>query len=89
MFAIMGLKLVLVDGKSISSRMTLDDGSTAPGRFTDGFLYLAQGRSAEEVAEQLASVWTAALYPGVVPAGELRPGSPGGHLWGVPAPKFE
>ncbi|SHM88730.1 monosaccharide ABC transporter membrane protein, CUT2 family [Cryptosporangium aurantiacum] len=44
MFAIMGLKLVLVDGKSISSRMTLDDGTTAPGRFTDGFLYLAQGK---------------------------------------------
>lgn len=43
MFAIMGLKLVLVDGRSISSRMTLEDGSTAPGRFTDGFLWLARG----------------------------------------------
>jgi AcrR family transcriptional regulator len=57
------------------------------------FLYLgtdenSAGRSAEEVCEQLAAVWTAALYPGVVPASELRPGSTGGHLWGVPAPKF-
>jgi simple sugar transport system permease protein len=43
MFAVMGLKLVLVDGRSISSRMTLEDGSTAPGRFTSGFLWLARG----------------------------------------------
>ncbi len=43
MFAIMGLKLVLVDGRSISSRMTLEDGTTAPGRFTQGFLWLARG----------------------------------------------
>jgi TetR/AcrR family transcriptional regulator, ethionamide resistance regulator len=53
------------------------------------FLYLDRGRSAEEVAAQLSTVWTAALYPGVVPARELQPGSSGGHLWGVPAPKFE
>jgi AcrR family transcriptional regulator len=55
------------------------------------FLYLGPGggRSAEEVAEQLSTVWTAALYPGVVPARELQPGSSGSHLWGVPAPKFE
>jgi simple sugar transport system permease protein len=43
MFAVMGLKLVLVDGRSISSHMTLEDGSTAPGRFTEGFLWLARG----------------------------------------------
>ncbi len=43
MFAIMGLKLVLVDGRSLSSRMTLEDGTTAPGRFTQGFLWLARG----------------------------------------------
>jgi AcrR family transcriptional regulator len=54
------------------------------------FLYLgAGGRSPEEVAEQLSTVWTAALYPGVVPARELQPGSSGAHLWGVPAPRFE
>lgn len=43
MFVIMGLKLIIVDGRSISSRMTLDDGTTAPGRFTEGFLWLDRG----------------------------------------------
>jgi AcrR family transcriptional regulator len=47
------------------------------------------GRSAEELIEQLASVWAAALYPGVIPARELRPDSPAGPIWGVPAPGFE
>ena len=49
----------------------------------------ARGRSPEEVVEQIASVWTAALFPGVIPAAELRPGRSGGSLWGVPAPEFE
>ncbi len=43
MFVIGGLKLIVVDGRSISSRMTLDDGSTAPGRITDEFLWLDRG----------------------------------------------
>jgi simple sugar transport system permease protein len=38
MFVIVGLKLVPVDGQSVSSGMVLRDGSVAPGRFTDGFL---------------------------------------------------
>jgi len=49
----------------------------------------AEGRSPEEVVEQIASVWAAALYPGVTPAAELRPGRAGGPLWGVPAPEFD
>lgn len=62
------------------------------------YVYLGRGgseaekaprRSPEEVVEQIASVWTAALYPGVIPAAELRPGQGGGPLWGVPAPGFE
>ncbi len=53
-------------------------------------VYLGRGeRSAEELVEQLTGVWTAALYPGVIPATELRPDAPGGPLWGVPAPEFE
>jgi len=43
MFVIVGLKLLIVDGKSISSQMTLADGSTAPGRFTTDFLWLDRG----------------------------------------------
>ena len=43
MFVIVGLKLLIVDGKSISSQMTLSDGSTAPGRFTTDFLWLDRG----------------------------------------------
>ena len=43
MFVIVGLKLIIVDGKSISSQMTLSDGSTAPGRFTADFLWLDRG----------------------------------------------
>ncbi|WP_405733528.1 ABC transporter permease [Streptomyces sp. NBC_01537] len=43
MFVIQGLKLILVDGQSISPGMTLSDGTTAPGRFTDGFLEIDRG----------------------------------------------
>jgi simple sugar transport system permease protein len=43
MFIIQGLKLVFVDGQSISSGMTRADGSVAPGRFTADFLRLDQG----------------------------------------------
>ena len=43
MFVIVGLKLLIVDGKSISSQMTLADGSSAPGRFTPDFLWLDRG----------------------------------------------
>ena len=43
MFVIVGLKLLIVDGKSISSKMTLDNGTTAPGRFTEDFLWLDRG----------------------------------------------
>jgi simple sugar transport system permease protein len=43
MFVIVGLKLLIVDGKSISSQMSLPDGSTAPGRFTPDFLWLDRG----------------------------------------------
>ena len=43
MFVIVGLKLLIVDGKSISSQMTLSDGTTAPGKFTTDFLWLDRG----------------------------------------------
>ncbi|MGW1780986.1 ABC transporter permease [Streptomyces sp. NPDC002143] len=43
MFVIQGSKLILVDGQSITPGMTLDDGSTAPGKFTDGFLKIDRG----------------------------------------------
>lgn len=43
MFAISGLKLVLVSGQSISPGMTLPDGSSAPGKFTSGFLSIDRG----------------------------------------------
>jgi simple sugar transport system permease protein len=43
MFVIVGLKLLIVDGKSISSKMSLSDGSTAPGSFTADFLWLDRG----------------------------------------------
>ena len=42
-FAIVGLKLLIVDGKSISSQMSLSDGSTAPGKFTADYLWLDRG----------------------------------------------
>jgi simple sugar transport system permease protein len=43
MFVIVGLKLIIVNGKSISSQMTLPDGGTAPGKFTADFLWLDRG----------------------------------------------
>ncbi|WP_327716072.1 ABC transporter permease [Streptomyces sp. NBC_00490] len=43
MFVIQGTKLILVDGQSITPGMTLDDGSTAPGKFTAGFLKIDRG----------------------------------------------
>jgi len=44
MFVIVGLKLIIVDGQSISSRMTLGDGSSAPGAFTADFLWIDRGK---------------------------------------------
>ena len=38
MFTIMGLKLVPVNGQSVSSGMMMVNGKTAPGKFTDAFL---------------------------------------------------
>jgi simple sugar transport system permease protein len=40
MFAVMGLKLIPVQGQSVSSGLILRDGSVAPGRFTPGFLLI-------------------------------------------------
>ena len=40
MFTIMGLKLVPVDGQSVSSGQILRDGSVAPGKFTPEFLLI-------------------------------------------------
>ena len=44
MFAIMGLKLVPVNGQSVSSGMMLSNGKTAPGKFTQGFLNIDGGK---------------------------------------------
>lgn len=44
MFAIMGLKLVPVKGQSVSSGMMMQDGTTAPGKFTDTFLKIDAGQ---------------------------------------------
>ena len=42
------------------------------------------GRTAEEVVGALAPVWTAALYPGVIPAEQLQPGLLGSRgPWGM------
>lgn len=43
MFLVQGLKLVPVQGQSVSSGMILRDGSVAPGRFTAGFLEISRG----------------------------------------------
>ncbi|MFG2555052.1 ABC transporter permease [Streptomyces sp. NPDC048581] len=43
MFVIQGTKLILVDGQSITPGMTRSDGTTAPGKFTDGFLKIDRG----------------------------------------------
>src|ERR1700712_5796797 len=40
MFVIVGLKLIIVDGKSISSQMTLSNGSTGPRPLPPGFPWL-------------------------------------------------
>jgi simple sugar transport system permease protein len=44
LFVVVGLKLILVNGQSISSHMTLPDGSTAAGVFTADFLWLDRGK---------------------------------------------
>jgi simple sugar transport system permease protein len=44
MFIVMGLKLLPVEGQSVSSKMILRDGSVAPGKFTDGFLQIDRYR---------------------------------------------
>lgn len=43
MFLVQGLKLVPVDGQSVSSGLILRDGSVAPGKFTPGFLQINRG----------------------------------------------
>ena len=43
MFVVQGLKLVFVDGQSVSSGMPLPDGSFAIGRFTPDFLAIDSG----------------------------------------------
>lgn len=43
MFAVQGLKLLFVGGQSVSSGMTLADGSVAPGNFTADFLWIDNG----------------------------------------------
>jgi simple sugar transport system permease protein len=43
MFLIQGLKLIPVDGQSVSSGLILRDGTVAPGKFTEGFLELNRG----------------------------------------------
>jgi simple sugar transport system permease protein len=44
MFVVQGLKLIIVDGKSISANMLLADGSRAPGVFTPDFLWIDRGQ---------------------------------------------
>lgn len=43
MFAIVGLKLVIVNGQSISSNMMMSNGQIAPGKFTSDFLWVDRG----------------------------------------------
>lgn len=43
MFVIQGVKLIPVQGQSVSSGMIMSNGETAPGRFTDGFLLIDRG----------------------------------------------
>jgi simple sugar transport system permease protein len=43
MFLIQGLKLIPVQGQSVSSGLILRDGSVAPGKFTAGFLQINRG----------------------------------------------
>lgn len=44
MFIIQGLKLVPVDGQSVSSGMRMRDGTVAEGAFTEGFLDIDRGK---------------------------------------------
>jgi AcrR family transcriptional regulator len=47
------------------------------------------GRAPGEVVDALAPVWTAALYPGVIPAEQLRPDLDAeGGPWGEPEPSW-
>ncbi|WP_405642209.1 ABC transporter permease subunit [Streptomyces sp. NBC_00019] len=55
MFVIQGTKLILVDGQSITPGMTLDDGSTAPGKFTEGFLKIDRARSSASPSRSSSS----------------------------------
>ncbi len=43
MFLVQGLKLIPVDGQSVSSGLILRDGSVAPGKFTSDFLQINRG----------------------------------------------
>ncbi len=43
MFVIQGVKLIPVDGQSVSAGMVLRDGTPAPGKFTPGFLLIDRG----------------------------------------------
>ncbi|MEH6403573.1 MAG: ABC transporter permease [Sneathiella sp.] len=45
MFLIQGLQLIPSGGRSIGTGMMLPDGEEAMGEFTEGFLYLGQGRA--------------------------------------------
>jgi hypothetical protein len=54
------------------------DAGTAEALFwmAERYCYTYLGRrerSPDQVVERLAPVWTAALYPGVIPAGRLSP----------------
>lgn len=50
------------------------------------YIYLArEERTAAQVVEALAPLWTAALYPGVIPAEDLRPDTVGDALDPRPA----
>ena len=44
MFLVQGLKLLPVDGQSVSSGLILRDGTVAPGKFTTGFLEINRGK---------------------------------------------
>jgi simple sugar transport system permease protein len=44
MFLVMGLQLIPSGGRSIGTGMMLDNGDEAMGQFSDGFLFLGQGR---------------------------------------------
>ncbi|MGA8217453.1 MAG: TetR/AcrR family transcriptional regulator [Solirubrobacterales bacterium] len=60
---------------------TLDPRTTAESLFwmaeRSCYTYLGRGeRSPKQVTEGLSPVWVAALYPGVIPAGQLSPRRP-------------